>query len=572
MATTTKWSLEKPTRGVLLWDVPLNANFDKLDTILYKLRTSYAGNTQPTENADIGSTWYDTLNQLYKVRSSSAWVELLTKTRSDSLYATINHTHPLTVTTQFYWTAGTSPIHMAKIFFYNSTNLQIEFGTKPTVDKIVFKWSGTDGAYDIISIYSSKVVFSKPLEIPAASASNHAVNLATGDSRYLQKSTYTASDILAKIKTIDGAGSGLDADTIQGKTLKEIAGPKSTTNIVNGLLITTNISAATVTNERFLIEIKGNTGASGHPITILGHGLVSDPISNCKAIVTGPLPASLKVFCYGTYLCFYLPKASANNYHFYSATVLSGLDTQAINRVNAVTDVAYPTSDITKLTNFTLVKSWTADSDGAGSGLDADLLDGNEASVFLKIADLLTQIKAVDGTGTGIDADLLDGKHATEIGVPTGAIFNFPAQAIPSGYFECNGQAVSRATYSSLFAILGITYGEGNGSSTFNVPDLRGEFIRGWDHGRNVDPDRALGTYQGDVFKSHQHYMFANTDGTAETVSSTQSAKVKDTNRSNNEEYNIVGTSISATLGLTSLNGSTETRPKNIALVYCIKY
>jgi microcystin-dependent protein len=572
MSTTTKWSLEKPTRGVLLWDVPINANFDKLDTILYKLRTSYAGTTQPTENADTGSTWYDTLNQIYKVRTATSWLELLTKTRADSLYATINHTHPITLATQFYWTAGTSPIHMAKIYFYNSTNLQIEFGTNPLTDKIIFKWAGTDGTYDIISVYSSKVVFNKPVEVPAASAASHAINLSTGDSRYLQKSGYTAADILTKLKTVDGVGSGLDADTVQGKKITEIVTPKSGTNIVNGLLITTNISAATVTNERFLLEIKGNIGTTGHPLTILGQGYISDPIANCKAIVTGPLPSELKAFCYNTYLCFYLPKTATNNYHFYSASVLSGLDTQAVSRVTSVTDVAYPSSGVTKLANYTLIKSWTADNDGVGSGLDADLLGGTQASAFLKTADLLTQLKTVDGSGSGLDACLLDGKHASDIGVPVGAIFMFPAQAIPNGYLELDGSAKSRTTYAALFALIGTTFGEGDGSTTFNLLDMRSEFPRGWDHGRGIDSGRVLGSLQLDSFKTHQHYMFANVDGDGLSVTNTQYAKVKDTNRSNHEEYDIIGTSTLATLGLTSMTGDTETRPRNKALVFCIKY
>ena len=53
----------------------------------------------------------------------------------------------------------------------------------------------------------------------------------------------------------------------------------------------------------------------------------------------------------------------------------------------------------------------------------------------------------------------------------------------PSGYLKCNG-AVSRTTYADLFAIIGTTHGAGNGSTTFNVPDLRGEFVRGWDDSR----------------------------------------------------------------------------------------
>ena len=60
----------------------------------------------------------------------------------------------------------------------------------------------------------------------------------------------------------------------------------------------------------------------------------------------------------------------------------------------------------------------------------------------------------------------------------------FAADAAPAGWLECNGSAVSRTTYAALFAAIGTEYGVGDGTTTFNLPDLRGEFMRGWDNGR----------------------------------------------------------------------------------------
>lgn len=65
-----------------------------------------------------------------------------------------------------------------------------------------------------------------------------------------------------------------------------------------------------------------------------------------------------------------------------------------------------------------------------------------------------------------------------------------------AGALLCDGSAISRASYADLFAIIGTTYGAGNGSTSFNIPDLRGEFIRGLDNGRGVDSGRTLGSYQ----------------------------------------------------------------------------
>lgn len=77
-----------------------------------------------------------------------------------------------------------------------------------------------------------------------------------------------------------------------------------------------------------------------------------------------------------------------------------------------------------------------------------------------------------------------------------GSISAFPFSAVPSTYLVCDGSAVSRITYAALFSKIGITYGAGDGSTTFNLPDLRGEFIRGWDNGRGIDAGRVLGSSQ----------------------------------------------------------------------------
>ena len=58
-------------------------------------------------------------------------------------------------------------------------------------------------------------------------------------------------------------------------------------------------------------------------------------------------------------------------------------------------------------------------------------------------------------------------------GIPTGCIIPWSDTSIPTGFLECNGQAVSRSTYATLFAIVATTYGAGNGSTTFNLPDLK---------------------------------------------------------------------------------------------------
>ncbi len=95
----------------------------------------------------------------------------------------------------------------------------------------------------------------------------------------------------------------------------------------------------------------------------------------------------------------------------------------------------------------------------------------------------------------------------------------------------------------------------GNGSSTFNLPDLRGEFIRGWADGRAVDTGRAFGSAQTDDFKSHQHNQQHNGTGTQSTQMPSGGG--------------TLGTTTSVVL--TTATGGAETRPRNVALLACIK-
>ncbi|AKZ65595.1 putative tail fiber protein [Sinorhizobium phage phiN3] len=101
-----------------------------------------------------------------------------------------------------------------------------------------------------------------------------------------------------------------------------------------------------------------------------------------------------------------------------------------------------------------------------------------------------------------------DGNAALSIANVTGmsgAIMWFARNSAPSGFLKANGAAVSRTTYAALYAAIGTTFGAGDGSTTFNLPDLRGEFIRGWDDGRGIDVSRVFGSAQSANIQSHTH-------------------------------------------------------------------
>ena len=140
--------------------------------------------------------------------------------------------------------------------------------------------------------------------------------------------------------------------------------------------------------------------------------------------------------------------------------------------------------------------------------------------------------------------------------VPAGSVVAFASNTAPSGFIKANGAAISRTTYADLFSVCGTTFGSGNGSTTFNVPDLRGEFLRGWDDARTIDNARAFGSYQAGNVGSHTHnvtiYRYS-IDGGHFSPS-----------RNYHSEYSQTATTDNGTQ-------TGETRPRNVAMLYCIK-
>ena len=138
--------------------------------------------------------------------------------------------------------------------------------------------------------------------------------------------------------------------------------------------------------------------------------------------------------------------------------------------------------------------------------------------------------------------------------VPVGSITPIVGVAAPAGWLLCDGTAVSRTTYSSLFTTCATNFGVGDGSTTFNVPDLRGYFVRGFDAGRGIDPARVLYAAQADALASHTHVV--NIINILAGAGAVQNA------------VNAAATGGAAT----QATGVAETRPKNIAFNYCIKF
>jgi len=188
----------------------------------------------------------------------------------------------------------------------------------------------------------------------------------------------------------------------------------------------------------------------------------------------------------------------------------------------------------------------------------------------------------VPGDGSVSTVKIADGAittaklNASVTLIPTGMIAPFGMSTAPTGWLECNGAAVSRTTYSSLFSTVGTSHGTGDGASTFNVPDLRGEFIRGFDNGKGTDSGRTFASSQTDGIP-RMRGQFGNVHGNARSF-------VQDVSGFTNPFVGDGSSSYRASIESSSGNfarvefdsarvitASDDVRPRNIALMYCIK-
>lgn len=225
----------------------------------------------------------------------------------------------------------------------------------------------------------------------------------------------------------------------------------------------------------------------------------------------------------------------------------------------------------------------TTRSDGVAAGhvWSKEVAGGHQLNMFVGSA---TDVPlGTVTTATGQYALTIDMIEAALIssgrGVPTGTVIMHASSTPPAGYLKANGASVSRTTYAALFSAIGTTYGSVSGT-TFNVPDMRGEFVRGWDEGRGVDSGRVFGSAQAQSTQPHQHrnsigfdgvnfygwldgsdFPFYGTDTQASTIR-LQSAGTRDAGQ----------TLRTARTQSDILNATGETRPRNVASLFCIKF
>jgi microcystin-dependent protein len=141
-------------------------------------------------------------------------------------------------------------------------------------------------------------------------------------------------------------------------------------------------------------------------------------------------------------------------------------------------------------------------------------------------------------------------------GFPTGGVLMFAASGVPAGWLECDGSILPINSYTSLYEVVGQNFkADGTTFDTvtgFQIPDMRGLFVRGWSHGSNIDSGRVFGKTQEDMVGPHTHPYTTFVIGERRGDHAILAAAGERTSNTGN-------------------NSGTETRPKNIALIYCIK-
>ena len=250
--------------------------------------------------------------------------------------------------------------------------------------------------------------------------------------------------------------------------------------------------------------ISGTTGTFSGSVSV-GGTLTYEDVTNIDSvgIVTARLGLRVpdNVYSYfgtGNDLSIRHDQAGGNHSYIFNhgAGVLKiGSDTQFIigKTSNATYIQANPDGDV-KLYHNNNQKIATNSAGATVTGtVSADAADIDDfvsvgSNIHLGNAGIITATSFI-GNGAGLTG---------VVAVPTGAIMAWPVESAPTGFILCHGQAISRSTYSDLYGLIGVMYGAGDGSANFNLPDYRGQFLRGRANGSANDPDRGSRTDRGD--------------------------------------------------------------------------
>lgn len=354
----------------------------------------------------------------------------------------------------------------------------------------------------------------------------------------------TTGDISTAITNERSATATLTNKTLDTATSKigALSGIlKGTAGVVSAATVRTDYAEPTTGLATGIL--KNTTGTGAHSIAVAGTDYQAPLVSgtNIKTINGGTLLASGNIDLGGSVNGI----LKCNGSNTYSLAV-AGTDYATAGHTHA----AYAAVGAITSSGLTMATARLLGRTSASSGVVEELSVG---------AGLTLSGGVLNTAGSGA-------------GVPSGSVTAFAGSAAPSGWLECNGTAVDRTTYADLFTAIGTTYGAGNGTTTFNLPDLRGEFVRGWDNGRGIDSGRARGSAQSSqnlahshgggtgAAGSHSHNVTVGEAGMGGTISTAASTTGSQSTGSVSDHTHTI-----------SSDGGSEARPRNIAMMYIIK-
>lgn len=395
-------------------------------------------------------------------------------------------------------------------------------------------------------------------------------------------SNKVADSAITSAKIADGTIVNADISALAAISHNKLA------NISSGQVLLGNAS-----NIPTATALSGDVTINSSGVTVIGSGIIDNAKINASAGIVDSKLATISTA--GKVANSATTATSANTVNaivardasgnFSAGTITAGLSGNATTATSAATCTGNSSTATTWQTarNLALTGEVTAtlSSVNGSANVSATATISNNSITTAKIADAnVTTAKIADANVTTekiadanvTTAKLADGSvtqsklNSSVTLVPTGAIMPFAMNSAPSGWLAADGSAINRSVYATLFSAIGTTYGTGDGSTTFNLPDLRGIFVRGAGSQTisGITYNKTFGAKETDAMQGHIHsfngapwYSGSNSNGGAGPVSTGSGNPIG--NPSSDGTNGIPRT-------------ASETRPANIALLYCIKF
>ena len=411
----------------------------------------------------------------------------------------------------------------------------------------------------IASLYVNTGTF---VTLTAVAGTLTSIKATIGNIGNLTATTATVSSLTATVVSIGSETVGTSSITT-GSITNLTATTGNITNITAGAA---NITGLTATN----ITVSSTLNATNGTITSLNATNAGVTNLNATNVAINSLQSTATIITNLTATSANIGTLSASVANVTNETVsnltaaISTLTTATITNLNAtyatVNNLNATYSAVSTLTFATIQDGFShkitkIDTDGTLSS-NSDLNLATQKAIVTYVTNLLANFNVPT--------------------VPAGTVIYTASTSTPAGYLLCDGSSYSTLTYPALAAAIGYTYG--GSVHQFNVPDLRGQFIRGWDAGRLLDGGRIFGSSQSDALKAHTHlYQDSWQVYDAEQVPGLKDAYGNPVpyDENNGPETISAGDEDAGSYEFTRITQSTgdvETRPTNVALLPIIKY